>query len=61
MPGGKHHHRRAVADCVEEAVGSQIDVAVVVDAADPANGPGNNQTIKGVLRQAVTVFRLVKH
>ena len=57
----EHHGRRIVGDAVEERVGRQIDVAVSIERADPTNGPGHDQRVEGVFRQAVAVFRFIKH
>ena len=59
--GRKHDRRRVVGDAVEEAVGRQVDVAGLVDGGDPADGPGHDQAVEGILGQAVAVLGLVKH
>src|SRR5258708_38074150 len=56
----KSHDRRVVAEAVEEAVGRQIDIALAVPRRNPADRPGRDDGVEGIVLEAVAVLRFVK-
>lgn len=53
LGGGEHDHRRGVSDAIEEGVGREVDLAVVVDRGDPADGARSNEGVEWVVGEAV--------
>src|ERR1700731_159010 len=61
LPGGrgKTDDRRGIAEAIEEAVRSEIEIALGVARRDPADRARRDDGIEGIVPEAVAVFRLV--